>query len=63
MESTLAREEELKAKPLPGHVGIIMDGNGRWAEGQGRPRLQGHREGSSSVREVTRCARRLGLLA
>jgi undecaprenyl diphosphate synthase len=63
MESTLAREEELKAKPLPGHVGIIMDGNGRWAEGQGRPRLQGHREGSSSVREVTRCARRLGLKA
>ncbi|MBX7113383.1 MAG: di-trans,poly-cis-decaprenylcistransferase [Myxococcaceae bacterium] len=63
MESTFAREEEVKTKPLPGHVGIIMDGNGRWAEGQGRRRLDGHREGSQSVREVTRCARRLGLKA
>ncbi len=40
-----------------------MDGNGRWAEGRGQPRLEGHREGSNSVREVTRCCRRLGLSA
>ncbi len=38
-----------------------MDGNGRWAERQGRPRLEGHREGSASVRELTRTCRRLGL--
>ena len=56
-------EAEVKARPLPGHVGIIMDGNGRWAEGRGQVRIEGHREGSNSVREVTRCARRLGVKA
>jgi undecaprenyl diphosphate synthase len=57
------RETQLKERPLPRHVGIIMDGNGRWAEERGLPRLEGHREGSNSVREVTRCARRMGLSA
>lgn len=52
-----------KPSSLPRHVGIIMDGNGRWAESQGRPRLEGHREGSNSVRDVTRCARRTGITA
>jgi undecaprenyl diphosphate synthase len=47
----------------PRHVAIIMDGNGRWAEARGLPRLAGHREGSESVRAVTREARRLGLQA
>jgi undecaprenyl diphosphate synthase len=40
-----------------------MDGNGRWAEMRGLPRVEGHREGSTSVREVTRCARRVGVEA
>ncbi len=56
-------EEEIKSRPLPRHVGIIMDGNGRWAEARGEPRLAGHREGSNSVRDVTRAARRVGLKA
>jgi len=56
-------EEQLKERPLPRHVGIIMDGNGRWAEARGLPRIEGHREGSNSVREITRCARRVGLYA
>jgi len=56
-------ETEVKHRPLPAHVGIIMDGNGRWAELRGRPRLEGHREGSVSVQEVTRAARRLGVQA
>jgi len=56
-------EEQLRERPLPRHVGIIMDGNGRWAEARGLPRIDGHREGSSSVREITRCARRVGLKA
>ncbi|MCI0572312.1 MAG: polyprenyl diphosphate synthase [Myxococcaceae bacterium] len=56
-------EEQVKQRPLPRHVGIIMDGNGRWAEERGLPRLEGHREGSISVREVTRAARRLGMSA
>jgi len=56
-------EAQLKLRPLPRHVGIIMDGNGRWAEARGLPRLEGHREGSNSVREVTRAARRIGVSA
>ena len=54
---------EVAERPLPRHVGIIMDGNGRWAEQRGLPRLEGHRRGSDSVREVTRAARRIGLRA
>ena len=63
MEETSEIESRLKTRPLPRHVGIIMDGNGRWAEGRGLARSEGHRVGSESVREVTRCARRLGLEA
>src|SRR5437660_9962380 len=54
---------EVAQRPLPRHVGIIMDGNGRWAEQRSLPRLEGHRRGSDSVREVTRAARKLGLPA
>jgi undecaprenyl diphosphate synthase len=54
---------EVSQRPLPRHVGIIMDGNGRWAAQRGLPRLEGHRKGSDSVSEVTRAARRLGLKA
>jgi len=61
MKSLSTLEQLVKQRPLPRHLGIIMDGNGRWAELRGLPRLEGHREGASRVREVTRCARRLGL--
>ena len=40
-----------------------MDGNGRWAESRGRPRLDGHRAGADSVRDITRAARELGIEA
>ncbi|QRK04712.1 isoprenyl transferase [Archangium violaceum] len=61
--SLTALERLVQERPLPRHVGIIMDGNGRWAEMRGLPREEGHREGSNSVREVTRCARRVGVEA
>jgi len=48
---------------LPRHVAIIMDGNGRWAESRGLPRVEGHRQGAKSVREVVRAAREAGLRA
>ena len=48
---------------LPRHVGIIMDGNGRWAEVRGLSRVEGHRVGADSVRDITRAARQLGLEA
>src|SRR3982751_3888630 len=50
-----------ETRRLPRHVGIIMDGNGRWAETKGRPRLEGHRAGADSVRDVTRASRQLGI--
>ena len=46
---------------LPRHVGIIMDGNGRWARERGLRREQGHSKGADSVREVVRASRRIGL--
>ena len=45
------------------HIAIIMDGNGRWAQQQGRPRIEGHKRGAKSVRAVVRAARELGLQA
>ncbi len=53
----------VRARPLPRHVAIIMDGNGRWAQARGLPRVAGHRQGAAAVRSVTRAARRLGLEA
>ena len=50
-------------RKLPRHVGIIMDGNGRWAERRGLPRIDGHCVGADSVRDVTRAARELGIEA
>lgn len=47
--------------PLPRHVAIIMDGNGRWAKARHLPRLAGHKRGIEAVREVTRAARDLGV--
>jgi undecaprenyl diphosphate synthase len=48
---------------LPRHVAIIMDGNGRWAQRRGLPRVEGHRKGAQSVRHVVRAAREVGLRA
>jgi undecaprenyl diphosphate synthase len=47
----------------PRHVAIIMDGNGRWATAQKLPRIEGHRRGADSVRDVVRAARQMGLEA
>ena len=45
----------------PRHVAIIMDGNGRWAQARGRPRLFGHHAGARRVREVVECCPALGI--
>lgn len=47
--------------PVPGHVAIIMDGNGRWASDRGLPRHAGHREGMKAVREAIEGAVELGV--
>jgi undecaprenyl diphosphate synthase len=46
---------------LPRHIAIIMDGNGRWAEERGQPRIEGHRAGAKSVRDITTYCRELGV--
>ena len=51
----------IEGRNLPRHVGIIMDGNGRWAELRGERREAGHKAGSAAVRRIVRVARRLGL--
>ncbi len=49
------------ASSVPEHVGIIMDGNGRWAKQRGLPRLAGHRAGTKNLRRVIRAAANAGI--
>ena len=46
---------------LPRHVAIIMDGNGRWAEARGRPRIDGHRAGAKAVQGTVEAAAECGV--
>jgi undecaprenyl diphosphate synthase len=46
---------------LPGHIAIIMDGNGRWATRRGLPRAMGHRAGVESLREIVNISSALGI--
>jgi undecaprenyl diphosphate synthase len=52
---------DVPAERLPRHIAIIMDGNGRWAQQRGLPRIEGHRRGGTSVRRVTDECARLGI--
>ena len=56
--STLSAEA---ATNLPRHVAVIMDGNGRWAKSRHLPRIEGHRRGADSAREIIRTAGELGI--
>lgn len=58
-DAALARQ--IQPDRLPQHVAIIMDGNGRWAEQRHLPRVEGHRAGIQSVRDVVETSARLGL--
>lgn len=61
-QSDLTLQEELKKLgPLPQHVAIIMDGNGRWAKERRMPRVEGHRSGVNSVRDIVRACGQLGI--
>jgi len=48
-------------RALPRHIAIIMDGNGRWAQARGLPRIAGHRQGAEAVRRAVRAAGELGI--
>jgi undecaprenyl diphosphate synthase len=58
-DETLARQVNFDR--LPAHVAIIMDGNGRWAAQRHLPRVEGHRAGIDSVRDVVESSARLGI--
>lgn len=46
---------------IPRHVAFIMDGNGRWAEQRGLPRLQGHKAGVNNIRSIIKCLNKHGI--
>lgn len=51
----------IKSMKIPTHVGIIMDGNGRWAKKRLMPRVVGHREGVKTVKRITEFAAKIGI--
>ena len=54
-------EERIKHLPLPRHIAIIMDGNGRWAKGRGKLRVFGHENGTKAVRTAVETCVKLGI--
>lgn len=54
-------KNKIDRERLPKHIAVIMDGNGRWAKEQGKPRVFGHRNGVKSVREITEGAAEIGI--
>src|SRR5688500_3426371 len=58
-EETLARQVDFER--LPRHIAVIMDGNGRWAAQRHLPRVEGHRAGIDSVRDIVESSARLGI--
>ena len=54
-------EQKQTGGMLPEHIGIIMDGNGRWAQKRGLPRSAGHKQGARTFREVVRYCRSIGI--
>jgi undecaprenyl diphosphate synthase len=54
-------ETATERPPPPRHIAVIMDGNGRWAQRQGLPRIEGHRRGVATVRRITEHCARLGV--
>ncbi len=61
IKASLASLEKIPKEQLPKHIAVIMDGNGRWAQRQDLPRIEGHRRGVVSVRRTTEECTRLGI--
>lgn len=59
--SLLEEIQLVKQLPIPNHVAVIMDGNGRWAKKRSLPRVAGHHEGMKVVRKITQLANTLGI--
>ena len=54
-------QAEVSLQVLPSHIGIIMDGNGRWAKKRGLPRKAGHSAGAKTFRKITRYCSDIGI--
>ena len=54
---------DLNLNCLPQHVAVIMDGNGRWAKNQGKPRIIGHQKGVDALKDLLRCCKDWGIPA
>jgi undecaprenyl diphosphate synthase len=61
MKDIAAPQTSIDKSRMPGHVAIIMDGNGRWAQRNGKTRSQGHEAGARNVRTITEACRALGV--
>lgn len=61
MANTFENGHRIEDGPIPKHVAIIMDGNGRWAEAKGLKRSAGHEEGVEAIRRVSLSANKLGI--
>ena len=61
--TTAGETEEVNLDPakMPQHIAIIMDGNGRWAQRRGLPRVAGHKRGMEAVKDITKAASDLGV--
>ena len=57
----MSYKEQIDLNRIPGHVAIIMDGNGRWAKQRGRDRSYGHQVGAETVHVIAEEAARLGV--
>ena len=55
------KKQEIDANNIPGHIAIIMDGNGRWAKKRGLPRSMGHKEGSRTLKKIVEECYKLGV--
>ncbi len=58
---SLSEGERMDPARLPRHVGIIMDGNGRWAKERNKPRTDGHLEGVKAAKRIVKAASEIGL--
>jgi len=52
---------DVESLRMPAHIAVIMDGNGRWAQARGLPRVEGHRRGANTVRRISEACRELGV--
>ncbi|MDJ0900351.1 MAG: isoprenyl transferase [Xenococcus sp. MO_188.B8] len=59
--STISKPTNCDRQKLPQHIAIIMDGNGRWARKKGLPRIEGHRQGANTLKEILRTCKNWGI--